>query len=381
MEEDERSSRAAQFLQAAQQSTRGKLKIYIGMSAGVGKTYRMLLEAHEMLREGVNIKVGFVETHKRKDTVAALEGLPQIPRREVFYKGKLLQELDVNAVLILHPDWVIIDELAHSNIPGSKNEKRWQDVVDVLNAGVNVITAVNIQHIESINDEVKHITGVEVKERVPDKFLQMANEVVNIDLTAEELITRLKSGKIYDQSKIQQALTNFFKPEQILQLRELALKEVATQVERKVETEVTRPQQLRHERFLACISSEHEVARRIIRKTARLANYYHSDWFTLYVQTPRESVDKIPLAAQRHLINNFKTATELDAEVIQVQSHSQRTAAVVEEIIKVVKERHITTICIGKPHFSVWQILFGGNIFNQLLKELSDDDVDVIILS
>lgn len=379
--EDERSSRAAQFLQVAQQSTRGKLKIYIGMSAGVGKTYRMLLEAHEMLRENVNVKVGFVETHGRKDTVSVLEGLPQIPRREVFYKGKLLQELDVNAVLILHPNWVIIDELAHSNIPGSKNEKRWQDVVDVLNAGINVITAVNIQHIESINDEVKHITGVEVQERVPDKFLQMANEVVNIDLTAEELITRLKSGKIYDQSKIQQALTNFFKPEQILQLRELALKEVATQVERKVETEVTRPQQLRHERFLACISSEHESARRIIRKTARLANYYHSDWFTLYVQTPRESVDKIPLAAQRYLINNFKTATELDGEVIQVQSHSQRTAAVVQEIIKVVKERHITTICIGKPHFSIWQILFGGNIFNQLLKELSDDDVDVIILS
>jgi two-component system sensor histidine kinase KdpD len=379
--EDERSLRAATFLQRSQTEARGKLKIYIGMSAGVGKTYRMLQEAHDMLRNGVNVKVALVETHGRKDTVAALEGLPQIPRREVFYKGKLLQELDVNAVLILHPDWVIIDELAHSNIPGSKHEKRWQDVVDVLNAGINVITAVNIQHIESINEEVKHITGVEVKERVPDKFLQMANEVVNIDLTAEELITRLKSGKIYDQSKIQQALTNFFQPEKILQLRELALKEVATQVERKVETEVTRPQQLRHERFLACISSEHEAARKIIRKTARLANYYHSDWFVLYVQTPRESVNKIPLAAQRHLINNFKTATELDAEVIQVQSGSQRTAAIVEQIVKVVREKNITTVCIGKPHFNFWQLLFNGNIFNQLLKELSDEDVDVIILS
>ncbi len=379
--EDERSIRAEAFLQRTQTESRGKLKIYIGMSAGVGKTYRMLQEAHNMLNDGVNIKIGFVETHGRKETLAALEGLPCIPRREVFYKGKLLQELDVNAVLILHPDWVIIDELAHSNIPGSKNEKRWQDVIDVLNAGINVITAVNIQHIESINDEVKKITGVEVKERVPDKFLQMANEVVNIDLTAEELITRLKSGKIYDQSKIQQALTNFFQPEKILQLRELALKEVATQVERKVETEVTRPQHLRHERFLACISSNEVIARKIIRKTARLANYYHSDWFVLYVQTPKESADKIPLATQRHLINNFKTATELGAEVIQIQADSQRTSAIVKAIIAIVKDKNITTVCIGKPHFRLWERLFGDSIFNQLLQSFSEDDVDIIILS
>ncbi|MDX1942278.1 MAG: sensor protein KdpD [Saprospiraceae bacterium] len=379
--EDERSIRAKTFLQQAQTESRGKLKIYIGMSAGVGKTYRMLQEAHDMLLNGVNVKIGFVETHGRKETLAALEGLPCIPRREVFYKGKLLQELDVNAVLILHPDWVIIDELAHTNIPGSKNEKRWQDVVDVLNAGINVITAVNIQHIESINDEVRKITGIDVKERVPDKFLQMANEVVNIDLTADELINRLRQGKIYDQSKIQQALTNFFQPEKILQLRELALKEVATQVERKVETEVTRPHQLRHERFLACISSNEEIARKIIRKTARLSNYYHSDWFLLYVQTPKESAAKIPLATQRHLINNFKTATELGAEVIQIQANTAHTASIVKVIADTVQEKNITTICIGKPHFNLWERLFGTSLFNQLLKAFSDKDIDIIILS
>ena len=183
-----------QFLNLNPKTTRGKFKIYIGMSAGVGKTYRMLQEAHSLLQNGVNIKVGFVETHGRKETQALIDGLPVIPRRDVFYKGKRLEELDVQAVLLLHPEVVIIDELAHSNIPGSKNEKRWQDVLDILDAGIDVISAVNIQHIESINEDVKKITGIEVKERVPDKMLQLADEVVNIDLTADELITRLKDG-------------------------------------------------------------------------------------------------------------------------------------------------------------------------------------------
>ena len=209
---------------------KGKLKIYIGMSAGVGKTYRMLQEARQLLADGINVKIGYIETHGRKETEALLEGLPEIPRRHAFYKGKKLDELDVQAILLMHPDLVIIDELAHTNIPGSKNEKRWQDVIEVIEHGIDVITAVNIQHIESINEDVKQITGVEVRERVPDKILQIADEVVNIDLPADELIRRLREGKIYDHTKIQQALTNFFQPEKILQLRELALKEVAGQV-------------------------------------------------------------------------------------------------------------------------------------------------------
>src|ERR1700759_1849455 len=287
------------------------------MSAGVGKTYRMLQEAHALQRNNINVKIGLVETHGRKETRDLLDGLSVIPRREVFYKGKRLNELDVNAILLLHPDVVIIDELAHTNIPGSKNEKRWQDVLDILKEGIDVISAVNIQHIESINQEVKNITGIEVKERIPDKILQLADEVVNIDLTADELISRLKEGKIYDHSKIQQALQHFFQPDKILQLRELALKEVAGQVERKVDYEVTsKVKTWRHEHFLACISSNHEIAQRIIRKTARLASYYNSKWHVLYVQTPKESADRIPLADQRHLINNFKNATELGAEVI-----------------------------------------------------------------
>ncbi len=356
---------------------KGKLKVYIGMSAGVGKTYRMLQEAHQLLKDGVDVRIGYIETHNRKETHALVEGLPLIPRREVFYKGKRLEELDVQAILLVHPEVVLIDELAHSNIPGSKNEKRWQDVLDVLNAGINVISAINIQHIESINEDVKGITGIEVQERVPDKILQVADEVVNIDLPADELIRRLREGKIYDHSKVQQALTNFFQPDKILQLRELALKEVAGQVERKVDYSIEyKKNPFRHERFLACVSSNHEIAQRIIRKTARLASYYNSQWFVLYVQTAREAPDKIPLDIQRHLINNFKNATELGAEIIQYKQDDISAA-----ILKTIEERQITTVCMGKPHLNLWQIILKTGFFNQLLKTLTKNDVDLIILS
>ncbi|MBV7528545.1 sensor protein KdpD [Chitinophaga sp. sic0106] len=372
----EKEHSVARYLQLAGQSGRGKFKIYIGMSAGVGKTFRMLQEAHSMVRNNVNVQIGYIETHNRKETHALLEGLPMIPRKQVFYKGKLLEDMDLNAILLLSPEWVLVDELAHTNIPGSKNEKRWQDVVELLNAGINVISAVNIQHIESINQEVKAITGVEVQERIPDSMLQMANEVVNIDLTADELITRLKEGKIYDQSKVETAMRNFFQADKILQLRELALKEVTNQVERKVETEIPRNQQMRHESFLACISTNDEVARKVIRKTARLAAYYHADWYVVYVQTPGESADKIALAAQRHLINNLKLATELGAEVIQEHSADISTA-----IIKLALEKQVTTVCIGKPHISLFRIILQTSMFNKLLKTLSSNDIDLIILS
>src|SRR6476620_1759074 len=359
------------------ESQKGKLKIYIGMSAGVGKTYRMLQEAHQLMQDGINVRIGYVETHGRKETEALIEGLPIIPRREVFYKGKRLEELDVQAILLIHPQVVLIDELAHTNIPGSKNEKRWQDVLEVLEAGIDVISAVNIQHIESINEDVKKITGFEVKERVPDKILQLADEVVNIDLPANELIRRLREGKIYDHTKVQQALANFFQPEKILQLRELALKEVAGQVERKVDYEITaKTKPFRHERFLACISSNHEIAQRIIRKTARLASYYNSQWFVLYVQTGKESPNKIQRAAQRHLINNFKNATELGGEVIQKKDDN-----IAKAIIETIEDKGITTICLGKPHLKLWQIILKTSVFNQLLKTLSKNDVDLVILS
>ena len=367
---------ADRFLQLIQASRRGKFKVYIGMSAGVGKSYRILQEAHALRRSGIDVKIGFIETHKRAETEALVAGLPAIPRRTLFYKGRELAEMDVQAVINTHPELVIVDELAHTNIPGSKNEKRWQDVLEILDAGINVISAVNIQHIESLYDEVRQITGIDVTERVPDRILQLADEVVNIDLTADELITRLKEGKIYDPAKVQTALANFFQTDKILQLRELALREVVSAVERKIETSLPPGGQGRAERFMASISSNHETARRVIRKTARLASYYNSRWYVLYVQTPAESPDKIRLDVQRHLINNLKIATELGAEVIQAKGDN-----IVDCIMEQVKSRHISTLCIGKPHMNLIQIILRTNAFNRLLNELSGSEIDLIILS
>lgn len=376
MDGENKEQSVEHFLELIKRSRRGKFKIYIGMSAGVGKTYRMLIEAHALMRSGIDVKIGYVETHNRKETEAMIEGLPVIPRRKLFYKGKELEEMDLNAIISLRPEVVIVDELAHTNIEGSQNEKRWQDVRDILNAGINVISAVNIQHLESINEEVQRITGASIKERIPDKVLQLADEVVNIDLTADELIERLKQGKIYDEKKIPLALNNFFQSERILQLRELALKEVAHQLERKIDTEIPRNIKLRAELFLACISTNDESAKIIIRKTARLASYYRSKWYVLYVQTSNESSDKINLAAQRHLINNMKTATQLGAEVLKIKSDN-----IAKTIWETADKYDITTICIGKPHFKFYQLVMKTAVFTQLLKKMSKTDIDLVILS
>lgn len=362
------------FLNLIKRSQRGVFKIYIGMIAGVGKTYKMLQEAHEMLDNGIDVQIGYVETHGRAGTEALLEGLPVIPRKKIFYKGKELEEMDLDAILQLHPELVIVDELAHTNVDGCRNAKRWQDVMDLLEAGINVISAVNIQHIESLNEDIKGIAGIEVKERIPDKVLEEANEVVNIDLTAEELINRLKAGKIYRTEKIQTALSNFFKTENILQLRELALKEVAFRVEKKVETEVTPEEKAVHrELYLACISSNEKTPRHIIRRTARLASRYGTDFMALYVQRPSESPDRINLTVQRHLLNHFKLVTELGGELIQVASSD-----VIQTIIDVCRERHVTTVCIGQPDLN-WSKIFKIHRYGYFLKNLSEMDIKLII--
>lgn len=362
------------FLNLIKRSQRGVFKIYIGMIAGVGKTYKMLQEAHEMLDNGIDVQIGYVETHGRAGTEALLEGLPVIPRKKIFYKGKELEEMDLDAILQLHPELVIVDELAHTNVDGCRNAKRWQDVMDLLEAGINVISAVNIQHIESLNEDIKGIAGIEVKERIPDKVLEEADEVVNIDLTAEELINRLKAGKIYRTEKIQTALSNFFKTENILQLRELALKEVAFRVEKKVETEVTPEEKAVHrELYLACISSNEKTPRHIIRRTARLASRYGTDFMALYVQRPSESPDRINLTVQRHLLNHFKLVNELGGELIQVASSD-----VIQTIIDVCRERHVTTVCIGQPDLN-WSKIFKIHRYGYFLKNLSEMDIKLII--
>ena len=362
------------FLNLIKRSQRGVFKIYIGMIAGVGKTYKMLQEAHEMLDNGIDVQIGYVETHGRVGTEAQLKGLPVIPRKKIFYKGKELEEMDLDAILQLHPELVIVDELAHTNVDGCRNEKRWQDVMDLLEAGINVISAVNIQHIESLNEDIKGIAGIEVKERIPDKVLEEADEVVNIDLTAEELISRLKAGKIYKKEKIQTALNNFFKTENILQLRELALKEVAFRVEKKVETEVVPEEKAIHrELYLACISSNEKTPRHIIRRTARLASRYNTNFIALYVQTPVESPDRINLSVQRHLLNHFKLVTELGGELVQIASPD-----IIQSIIDVCREHHITTVCIGQPTLG-WRKILKIHRYGYFLKNLSEMDIKLII--
>jgi len=347
------------------------------MIAGVGKSYRMLLEAHDLFSSGVDVQIGYIETHGRKDTQALIEGLRVIPRREIFYKGKELEEMDVDAIIRIHPEIVIVDELAHTNVEGSRNEKRWQDVAELLEEGINVISAVNIQHIESLNEEVKEITGIDVKERIPDSVLGLADEVVNIDLTSEELVARLKAGKIYQPEKIQLALDNFFKSEHILQLRELALKEVAMRVGKKVENEFAADMShIHHEKFLACVSANEKTPRKVIRKTARLANHYNTDFYILYVQTPAESADKISLANQRYLSNHFKLATELGGEVIQVQSSD-----IIDTIINTCKERQITTVCMGQPAFKIPRVFFSISRYKKLIDFLSKSNIDLIIVA
>jgi two-component system sensor histidine kinase KdpD len=375
MEEDKARS-VQKFLDLVRKSRRGKFKVYVGMSAGVGKTYRMLQEAHALLKNGIDIQIGYIETHSREETHALLAGVPLIPRRRLFYKGKELEEMDVQAIISRHPEVVVVDELAHTNVGGSKNDKRWQDVADILDAGISVISAVNIQHLESMNEEIESITGIPITERIPDKILELADEIVNIDLTADELIDRLRAGKIYDQSKIGQALNNFFQPERILQLRELALKEVAHHLERKISMEIPKQIKLRPEKFMACISSNHETAKVIIRKTARLASYYRSPWMVLYVQRNQEGGDRIRLDLQRHLINNFKLATELGAEVLKVKSED-----VTQTISRIAAEKEVTTICIGKPHFSLFQVIMRTAIFNKLLSDIAETEIDLVILS
>lgn len=375
MNQDNNRQNPEYFLNMIKKSRRGKLKLYIGMIAGVGKTYRMLNEAHSLLRNGVDVRIGYIETHGREETAALLTGIPEIPRKKIFYKGKEIEEMDLDAIIMQHPEVVLVDELAHTNLEGSKNKKRWQDVNDILDMGINVISAVNIQHFESLNDDVKEITGIEVSERIPDSLLQQADEVVNIDLPADELITRLKEGKIYEADKIQMALNNFFKSENILQLRELALREVASAVERQVENEVVKDG-IHQERFLACISSNEITAKNVIRKTARLANYYQSKWYALYVETPNERFDKIALDKQRFLIKNFQLVTELGGEIIRIKAD-----IISDTIVQQAEKWKITTICIGKPHLKLFHVITSQNVFNNLIKKLNKTKTDLIILN
>ncbi len=366
---------AEQVLAKLQTEQRARLRIYIGAAPGVGKTYSMLEDAHALRREGIDIVVGFVETHGRAETAAQIGDLEVVPRRKLEYKGVSLEELDLDAILARKPNMCVIDELAHTNVPGSRHEKRYQDVLDILDAGINVMTAVNIQHLETLNDAVGRVTGVRVRETVPDTFLDRADEVVNVDVTVEELRGRLRQGKVYKPEKVEQALTNFFREANLSTLRELALRAVADEVGDKAASHRQREglePALIPERVMVCMSSSAD-APRVLRTGARIAGRLGARWYAVYVETPREAPGHINTADRDALQRNLALAEDLGATVVRVRA--DRPA---DGLIAFAKREGITHVIIGQTARSRWELLIKGSTLHRFLDEVRDAAVQVV---
>ena len=284
--------------------------------------------------------------------------------------------MDVDSILLQKPEVALVDELAHTNVPGSKNEKRWQDVNELIGAGINVITTVNIQHIESINEQVEKITGIKVTERVPDSIIHSADEIVNVDLTIEELLDRLREGKIYDLKKVPVALQNFFQSDKLLQLRDLALKEVSRQIERKIVRDIPLQSRDKINAIVTALSTNYESGKRLIRRSSRLVSIYNSRWYVVYIQTNKENIEKIDPAAQRHLLNNFKLAAELGAEVKEISSNE-----IAKSIVDFAKQKEASLIIIGKPNFTILYRLNPKNFFRELSSLTSKEKIDILMVS
>ena len=359
------------------QGEQAKLRVYIGAAPGVGKTYQMLEDAHLLRKQGVDIVVAVVEPHGREDTRAMIGELECVPMRRIEYRGVTLEETDVDAVVARHPTIAIVDELAHTNVPGSKNRKRYQDVLDLLGAGISVITAVNIQHLESLNDVVTRTTGVRVRETVPDYFLRRADEVVNVDVSVDTLRTRLRQGKIYDVVKIEQALNNFFRKGNLSTLRELALRQVATDQAAKSHDYREREgldQAVIPEKVMVAIASRGS-AKKLLRVGSRVAGRLASDWYAVYVETPNEELGRIKPADYAALQENIRFAEELGAKVVKLKSRR-----VADALIDFARREGITHVVFGQTARSRWDILWRGSIINRFLGEVRDATVQVVPL-
>jgi two-component system sensor histidine kinase KdpD len=372
-------TRADDFLELVERGKRGRLKLYIGFAAGVGKTYRMLEEAHALKKRGVDIVIGFVETHGRADTHALIEGLEVVPRRQVEYRGVIVEEMSLNNILKRKPAVAIVDELAHTNVPGSRNRKRYQDVVELLDAGINVIGAFNVQHLESLKDVVERVTGVAIRETVPDSFLKQADQVVNLDLSVEDLQERLRAGKIYGEDKVGWALEHFFKDGNLAHLRELALREVAESVERAsarrplADAEAHAERAAPGLRVMVCLSSASPRGGILVRKGSRLAGRLSTDWFVVFVETPAETPDRIDSEAQRHLMANTDLARELGAEVVKLRSTDP-----VNAILEFARSHSVGHVVVGRSYQSSWKQLLGRTLPLRLVREASGLDVHVV---
>lgn len=354
-----------------------RLRVYIGAAPGVGKTYQMLEDAHLLKKQGVDIVVATVDTHGREDTLAMIGDLERVRPRRIEYRGVTLEEMDVDLVIARHPEIAIVDELAHTNAPGSRNQKRYQDVLELLDAGISVITAVNIQHLESLNDVISRTTGVRVRETVPDYFLRRADEVVNVDVSIDTLRTRLRQGKIYDIVKIEQALNNFFRKGNLAVLRELALRQVATDQETK-SSEYRAQEGLERavipEKVMVAIAS-HGSAKKLLRVGSRIAGRLASDWYAVYVQTPGEEMGRMKPQDYAALQENIRFAEDLGARVVKLKGRG-----VADVLIDFARREGITHVVFGQTSRSRWDILLHGSVIHRFLDEVRDATVQVVPL-
>ena len=363
------------LLAREEQARRARLRIYIGAAPGVGKTYQMLEDAHHLKKQGVDIVIGFIEPHGRAETEELIGDLERVPLRRIEYRGVTLKEMDVDAVIARHPQLVIVDELAHTNAPGSKNHKRYEDVLEILDAGIAVITAVNVQHIESLNDAVARITGVRVREAIPDYFLRRADEVVNVDVSVDTLRTRLRQGKIYSVEKIEQSLANFFRKGNLSALRELALRQLAEDQAAKAHDYRKREgleQAAIPEKVMVCMAS-HRSAQRLLRTGSRIAGRLASDWFAVYVETPAEELGRLDPEDHVTLLENIRLAEELGATVVKLKARR-----VADALIEFARREGITHVVFGQSARSRWDILLHGSVINRFLSEVRDATVQVV---
>ncbi len=360
-------NRADNFLRLIRRSQRGKLKIYVGYSAGVGKTYQMLLEGHRILEDGIDLVVGLVETHGRTETEALLTGIPIIPLRKITYHGIAIEEMDIDAILARRPSIVLVDELAHTNVPGSRNVKRYQDVEELLAAGIHVISTLNIQHLESLYDTVEKATAVKVRERVPDRIIAEADQLVNVDVTIEDLRRRLEEGKVYTKERIDTAMANFFKPTNLEQLRELTLRELAAQIDSRRRDPLDDDIPSSPDQVMVCLSSRGPNGEALLRYASRLAGRLNRNWYAVYVQTAKEHPTVIDATTQRMLSNTLMLAQQLGATVFTFKGDD-----VVKTILQFAKEYLVGHIVIGSPTKGTpfWKRLLGQtSIIERLVTE------------
>jgi two-component system sensor histidine kinase KdpD len=360
------------FLALIREQQRGRLKVYLGFAAGVGKTYEMLQEGHRLKRQGVDVVIGIIETHGRAETAALVEDLEQVPRRRVEYRGVALEEMDLDAVLERRPQVALVDELAHTNAPGSRHAKRYQDVLELLDAGIHVITTMNVQHLESLYDLVERFTGVKVKERVPDYVLAQADQIVNVDLSAEDLQDRVRSGKVYPSERIESALQNFFTEANLTRLRELALDEIRLMLDRRRQSHAPEAAGSAG-RVMVCLSSRSPNPHVLLRKGARLAERMHAPWYAVYVKTPRESVDRLDAATQRMVADSLALAHQLGAVPL---TYSGPHFA--EAVAEVVREYGITHILLGRTQRPWYHRWFSLSALDRLLRQVRGVDVIVV---